>query len=135
MKRISLILVVLTAFSFYAGGQNKRQNPSFWPIKVKIEATELDRRTLLEKLNTNGASHKLSFILSEDDFNYRIVFGTEQGGYQTVYGEMNSSGSTVQVFDSKGTQLFAFNRVGRLTDSGATNAAAKEVIKRLQKLQ
>jgi hypothetical protein len=104
-------------------------------IKVMIEATELDRKTLLEKLNIHGADHKLKFVLSEKDFDYRIVFGTGQRGYQTVYGEMNSSGSSVQVFGPKGTELFAFNRAGRMTDTGATNAAAKEIIKRLRKLQ
>ena len=104
-------------------------------MKVMIEATELDRKTLLEKLNIHGADHKLKFVLSEKDFDYRIVFGTGQRGYQTVYDEMNSRGSSVQVFGPKGTELFAFNRAGRMTDTGATNAAAKEIIKRLRKLQ
>lgn len=90
---------------------------------------------LLEKLNAHGADHRLKFILSDKDFDCRIVFGTGQGGYQTAYGEINSSGSSVHVFDSKGTELFTFNRAGRMIDSGATNAAAKEIIKRLRKLQ
>jgi hypothetical protein len=129
----AIIIIAILAAS--AGFALAKPQTSPQPIKVTIEATELDRKILLEKLNAHGADHKLKFVLAEKDFDYRIVFGTGQGGYQTAYGEINSSGSKVQVFDSKGTELFAFNRAGRATDSGATNAAAKEIIKRLQKLQ
>ena len=137
MKRRALALLALAAVPspFHAQSIANQLTPNPQPIKVAIEATELDRKTLLEKLNAHGAGHKLKFVLSEKDFDYRIIFRTGQGGYQTLYGEVNSSGSNVQVFNSKGTELFAFSRAGRLTDSGATNAAAKEIIKRLQKLQ
>ena len=137
MKWIAVDLLTLTVILLCpcvvsnAGSQTVNSRT----LKVTIEATELDRKMLLEKLNTHGADHKLQFVLSEKDFDYRIVFGTGQRGYQTAYGEMNSSGSNVQVFDSKGVELFEFNRAGRFTDSGATNAAAKEIIKRLRKVQ
>jgi hypothetical protein len=39
------------------------------------------------------------------------------------------------VFDTKGAELFNFNRDGRKTDSGAANATAKEIIKRLRVLR
>jgi hypothetical protein len=105
------------------------------PLKVKIEATELDRRTLTEKLNVHGEAHHLRFVLADQDFDYRIVFGTQQGGVATAYGSLNSSAAITSVFDSKGSELFEFKREARWTDSGATNAAAKEIIKRLLKLQ
>ena len=137
MKSTALALLLFAAVSSPASAQTnpKTQNPNPQPSKITIEATELDKKMLLEKLNVHGADHKLRFVLAEKDFDYRIVFSTGQRGYQTGYGEMNSSGSSVQVYDSKGTELFAFNRAGRATDSGATNAAAKEIIKRLRKLQ
>jgi len=137
MKRTAIALLALALVSsfLYAQSNAKPQTASLQPLRVAIEATELDRKMLLEKLNAHGSDHKLKFILSEKDFDYRIVFGTGQRGYQTAYGEVNSSGSSVQVFDANGTELFAFNRAGRATDSGATNAAAKEIIKRLRKLE
>jgi hypothetical protein len=137
MKSTALALLLFAAVSSPASAQTnpKTQNPNPQPSKITIEATELDKKMLLEKLNVHGADHKLRFVLAEKDFDYRIVFSTGQRGYQTGYGEMNSSGSSVQVYDSKGTELFAYNRAGRATDSGATNAAAKEIIKRLRKLQ
>ena len=136
MKSTALALLLFAAVSSPACAQTnaKTQNPNPQASRITIEGTELDK-ILLEKLNVHGADHKLRFVLAEKDFDYRIVFSTGQRGYQTGYGEMNSSGSGVQVFDSKGTELFAFNRAGRATDSGATNAAAKEIIKRLRKLQ
>jgi hypothetical protein len=45
------------------------------------------------------------------------------------------SGACVTVFDKRGNTLFAFTREQRITDSGATNAVAKEIIKRLNELK
>jgi hypothetical protein len=53
----------------------------------------------------------------------------------TVYGDINASMASTAVFDSNGTELFEFERHGRATDNGATNAVAKEIIKRLIKLR
>jgi len=89
---------------------------------------------LVAKLNEHGASHHLKFELVDGAFDYRIVFGTGQAPVMTTYGSMNSSGAMTSVFDAKGSELFQFKREGRWTDSGATNAASKEIIKRLVKL-
>ena len=51
-------------------------------IWTKIEATELDRRMLLEKLNTHDQDHSLRFELAESDCDDRIVFSTGQGTTQ-----------------------------------------------------
>jgi hypothetical protein len=104
-------------------------------LKVKIEATELDSKMLVEKLNDHGASHHLKFELTVQDFDYRVVFGTGQDSVMTTYGSVNASGAVTKVFDAKGAELFEFKREGRWTDTGATNAAAKEIIKRLLKLR
>jgi hypothetical protein len=103
-------------------------------LKVWIEATELDRRILLERLNANGASHHLKFALTEQGFDYRIVFGTGQKPVGTMYGDVNASAGSAAVYDGQGKEMFEFKREGRLTDSGATNAISKEIIKRFLKL-
>lgn len=112
--------------------------PATKTIRVKIEATELDRRMLLEKLNAHGADHGMKFELTDAEYDDRIVFSTGQDKAQsTVWGSggsYNASMATADVFDSKGTELFRFDRKLRGTDSGAANAVAKEIIKRILKL-
>jgi hypothetical protein len=120
-------LGLLLALAPFCLAQSKSQATE---VKVKIEATELDRKMLLEKLNANGAGHQLKFLAADQDFDYRIVSGTAQGPVNTTYGAVNASATSTSVFDSKGAELFEFKREGRWTDSGATNAAAKEIIKR-----
>jgi hypothetical protein len=127
LRRLVLLLMFACCFGRVTTAQQ--------PLKVTIEGTELDRKTLIEKLNDHGASHHLKFELVDHDFDYRIVFGTGQGGVMTAYGSVNSSGANVSVFDAKGSELFEFKREGRWTDAGATNAGAKEIIKRLLKLR
>jgi hypothetical protein len=129
MRILSLIVLMLVPVLGSVQNRNGAQ-----PLKVKIEATELDRKMLVEKLNSHGESHHLKFQLVEQDFDYRITFGTGQGTVNTVYGAVNSSAATTSVFDANGKELFEFRREGRWTDSGATNAAAKEIIKRLLRL-
>lgn len=109
--------------------------PATTTLKVKIEATEMDKALLLSKLNQHGPSHGLKFELADKDYDYRIVFATSQASSFWAAlgsgGAMNVSGARTQVFDAQGRNLFAFQRAGRATDAGATNAVAKEIIKRL----
>jgi hypothetical protein len=51
-------LVLALTLSSIALGQNK----SSQEFKVNIESTELDRKQLLEKLNSNGSGHHMKFI-------------------------------------------------------------------------
>lgn len=130
MRSTFFVFAILLASSCFA------QKPAhLQSYRVKVESTKLDQKMLVEKLNSHGAEHGFKFVLAEQDFDYRIVFGTAQGGVMTVYGQMNSSEALTQIFDSNGTELFEFKRAGRATDSGATNAVAKEIVKRLRKLQ
>jgi hypothetical protein len=122
------LLLVLGAFC------HAQSQPVSKAIRTKIEGTELDRRMLLEKLNTHGQDHRMRFELAESDFDYRIAFSTGQGTTQTTWGELNSSIASTDVFDPKGTELFRFERKGRGSDEGAANAAANEIIKRILKL-
>jgi len=115
-------------------------------LKVKIEATELDRKMLILKLNKHGhdarydygSAYNMKFELVETDYDYRIVFATGQGMSEFAIrgsgGSINSSGAGADVFDIKGTELFRFERNQRGTDKGATNAVAEEIIKRICQL-
>jgi hypothetical protein len=130
MKVLGLLLLIALAPRGFAQSKTPVSD-----LKIKIEATELDRKILLERLNANGTSHHLKFALTEQDFDYRIVFGTGQKPVGTAYGDVNASAGSTAVYDAQGKEMFEFRREGRRTDSGATNAISKEIIKRLLKLR
>ncbi|SRR5579871_3833937 len=108
-------------------------------VKVKIEAPEMDRRMLFRRLNEHGAGHGMKFVLDDKEFSYRISFAIEQDkSWSTATGSggsYNTSEAKVAVYDDKDGELFRFTRAQRRTDSGATNAVAKEIIKRMLKLK
>jgi hypothetical protein len=107
-------------------------------VKVKIEASEMDRRLLLQKLNEHGADHQMKFVLDDKEFSYRINFTVDQGKGWTSGaggGSYNTSEAKTTVYDEKDSELFSFTRAQRRTDSGAANAVAKEIIKRMLKLK
>jgi len=138
MKAVSLMLTLL--FSVSAFAQSEQEQPkAVKPVAVNIEASEYDRRLLLEKLNDHGRGEGMRFEQTDKNFSYRIVFKVEQGTKIQVNegtgGTRNVSSASATVFDAKGGELFSFKRAGRMTDGGATNAAAKEIIKRILKLQ
>jgi hypothetical protein len=116
-----------------AGSTTVQAKGELQEIKVKVEASEWDKNLLLEKLNANGKDQGLQFDESEQDYEYRIVFGTAQKavGDQGI----NASMGSTTVFDAQGKEMFDFNRQARWTDSGAANAVAKEIVKRLVKMR
>ena len=74
----------------YLGSKRRRKSASRFDhptpsvskgIRTKIEATELDRRMLLEKLNTHQDQY-MRFEFAESDYNWRIVFSNRQGTTQ-----------------------------------------------------
>jgi hypothetical protein len=119
-------------FLFLLIGQSQAQ---LILLKVKIEATELDKSVLVKKLNEHGIDHRLGFQPVDTGYAYRIVFATSQDKSDVFVwgsgGGMNSSAAGADVFDVEGRELFKFTRNGRGTDAGATNAVAKELVKRL----
>jgi hypothetical protein len=130
MKPISFLLLLLAlGFPFQAQSQSAPK-----ATRTKIEGTELDRRMLFARLKTHGLDHHMNFELVESDFDYRIVFATGQGTTETTWGELNSSFASADVFDPAGTELFRFERKGRGRDEAASDAVAKEIIKRILKL-
>jgi hypothetical protein len=104
-------------------------------LKVRIEAPELDKRMLLDRMESHAADRGLKFESVDQDFDYRIVFATGQHAVTLLGwgsgGSVNASLAAADVYDAKGKELFKFDRKGRGSDKGATNAVAKEIIKRL----
>jgi hypothetical protein len=134
MKSLCIVLILVFAAPCFS----QKKSPSE-TIKVKVEATEWDKNLLFDKLGKHGLDHGLKFEGATEDFTYRIVFSTGQEKTQVLFGGsgggVNTSAATVSVFDQKGTELFQVKREGRGTDAGATNAVAKEVVKRLVQLR
>jgi hypothetical protein len=126
--RIVRLLTTIVLFSSLALAQAKPVTE----IRVKIEAPESDKFLLLDKLNEHGANHHLHFTIVQEGFDYRLVFGTQQPSSPWVG---NTSAAGVSAYDPEGRELFRFSRSNRATDTGATNAAAKEIIKRILRWQ
>jgi hypothetical protein len=110
--------------------------------KVRIEAPELDKSLLLDKLNQNGLDRdwlgrlrpRLKFQKADEGFDYRIefnVFQHQNTGAAVATGVLNFSGAEAKVYDNQGNLLFEFTRETRFTDTGAANAVAEEIVKRL----
>jgi hypothetical protein len=127
MKFLRYLLVLLLfscAFAHFTMAQQV--------LKVRIDAKELDRALLFQKLNEHGADHHMRFELVKENFDYRVAYGTGQAG--GPYGPV-ATASVTRVFDARGAELFNFTRDNRKTDAGAANATAKEIIKRIRQLR
>jgi hypothetical protein len=127
LRHLLVLLIFSCCFAQFAMGQQT------W--RVRIDAKEFDRGLLIQKLNEHSADHHIKFEFVNQNFDYRIAYGTGQAGGLAPYGPVVATASVTKVFDAKGAELFEFNRDGRKTDAGAANATAKEIIKRLQKLR
>lgn len=109
-------------------------------LKVEIQATVIDRATLLAKLNKDGKHHHMRFVeVGGKNYDYRIVFATGEKGNPKVPGwggiwSMTVHYSDTAVFGPTGTELFRFHSDNNYTSGGATNAAAKEIIKQIRRL-
>jgi hypothetical protein len=127
LRHLLVLVVFSCGFSQFAMGQQV--------VRVRIDAKELDRALLIQKLKEHGADHHMKFELVNENFEYRIAYGTGQAAGFAPYGPVVATASVTRVFDAKGAELFAFNRDGRKTDAGAANATAKEIVKRLRELR
>ena len=103
--------------------------PTSMTFKVKIEATELDKKLLLKYLNHRD----LRFELADTNYDFKIIFSTEQRSNGSLWS--NTSMATADVFDKANVELFKFNRQGRDSDAEAADDAAKEIINRLKTLK
>ncbi len=121
------ILLLLAAVPCFA-----QALPEGATLKVRVEATALDKSLLMEKLNDNAKDHHMAFEATSGPWEYRIVFRTYQ---ITAPDGAPRSGARAIVYGKNGRELFTFSRDMRHTDAGATNAVAKEIIKRLRELR
>ncbi|HKM89916.1 MAG TPA: hypothetical protein VJX29_04820 [Candidatus Acidoferrales bacterium] len=125
--RTLAVLLLLAAVPCFA-----QAPPEGVTLKVRVEATALDKSLLLGKLNDNGKDHDMAFRATSGPWEYRIVFRT----YQLIAPDgAPRSGARAIVYGKNGRELFTFSRDMRHTDAGATNAVAKEIIKRLRELR
>src|SRR5262249_43522699 len=74
-----LIRGILMAMRTCALAQNATSNVApAETVKVNIDATEFDRRMLLDKLNANGHDHNLKVKLADHEYDYRIIFDVSE---------------------------------------------------------
>jgi hypothetical protein len=128
LRHLLVLAIFSCGFAQFAMGQQV--------IRVKIDSNkELDRALLIQKLKEHGADHHMKFELVNENFDYRIAYGTGEAAGFSPYGPVVATASVTRVFDAKGAEVFNFNRDGRKTDAGAANATAKEIVKRLRQLR
>jgi hypothetical protein len=127
LRGTALLLIFSFYFAHFAMGQTE--------IRIKIQASQIDRSLLFQKLNDHGADHHMHFVMVERDFDYRVAYGTAGGAVMTPYGPTGGSASVTKVFDPSGAEIFEFSRNGRATADQAANATAKEIIKRIRRLR
>jgi hypothetical protein len=124
LRYLLVLLIFICGFAPFAMGQQT------W--RIRVDAKDLDRGLLIQKLNERGADHHIKIEFVNENFDYRSAYGT--GGF-SPYGPAPATASVTKVFDASGAELFEFTRNGRKTDEGAANATAKEIIKRLMKMR
>src|SRR6516225_12327179 len=109
--------------------------PSTRTLKVRIEATEHDKRLLLDKLQQHGREHQLECELTDENFDYRIEFQVQ---YMATPGEAGDTYASAKVYDSNGRILLGFDRDSRVpwgdSDARATDKVGKEIMKQLGKV-
>ena len=92
---------------------------------------------MLKQLNEHGAGKHWQFVnvAPDDTYEYRITVKAQQNDVQTVYGPIRAHDTIVTVNDSTGQELFSFTKSGKWTEGGASNAASKEIVKRMAALR
>lgn len=127
MRIICLLLLLAAPIASLAQDSSK-------PLKLKIEADAPNHQAVIEKLNLEGASHRMKFALSDLDFDYRVVLITSHPSEKSARAGMKRDMANGTVFDSKGKMLFEFQQDGTWADPGGAAAAAKEIVKQFVKL-
>jgi hypothetical protein len=134
MRISPLYVVFLSLLPMFSFAQCKKPAAT---LKVKIDASDSERKLLAEKLTKHGCNSGLALQFVETGFDYRIL-ATDTVHYYTTIGQAGSgtAGSdaiATSVYDGAGKLLFTFERdiAMRLTHGGVVNATAKEIIKRI----
>jgi len=135
MKRLALLGPLLLIFPVISAGQRA---PTPEPTKILIEANEWNRTRLLDQLNQQGAKHGMKFVLAEQGYEYRIRFATgktpEPVVVQDTGGALDYDTGVATVYDSEGRELFQIKHEYRHNEAGAISGTAKDIVKRLGKM-
>jgi len=98
-------------------------------VKVHFDGNIADTVKLYDKLNQFGRERNLRFVVAED-YEFRIA---TVSGRDRVTDMLSGAGAEAKaaVLTPDCKLLFIVARAGRLTQSGALNALAKEIVKQL----
>lgn len=100
-------------------------------ITVKIEATLPDAVKLIERLNENGSKEGFKFRLVESDYQFRIAVASEgPTATDMIFNNWGGADASAAVLTADCRLLFIVSRSGRMSQSGALNAVAKELVKK-----
>ena len=134
--QMKLLYAALLFVSAFCSAQCKSATAT---LNVKIEASESDKKLLIEKLKEHGCNHGLGIEPTDEGFDYCIAIAEVEKPRMTLTQAGIGSASqlivSTTVYDANGTKLFDFGRGNRLTRRGFLNASAKEIVKRLRALQ
>ena len=100
LRHLLVLLIFSCCFAQFTMGQQT--------LRVRIDAKEFDRALLIQKLNEHGADHHIKFELVNQNFDYRIAYGTGQAGGIAPYGPVVATASVTRVFDAKGSKALNF---------------------------
>jgi hypothetical protein len=126
----TLALLVMASGTWVLGQETNTQRV----IKIWLDMDAWTQVNLLKQLNNHGVSKHWSFQAAApgESFEYQIHLEASVTQYPVGnYGSIPGHDSSVTVYDSTGKNMFSFTRPGRWTEKGASDAAAKEIIKRL----
>jgi len=101
-------------------------------VAIKVDATRQDAVKLVERLNENAAKQNLRFHLVDTGYEYRIAVASEGASTTDVlFNSWGGADASAAVLGPDCNLLFIVSRGGRMSQSGALNAVAKELVKRL----
>ena len=102
-------------------------------VTIKVDAPIAEALKLVEHLNQNGSKQQLRFRLTEDErrYDYRIAVASEGGtATDVLFNSWGGADASAAVLSPDCRLLFIVSRGGRLSQAGAMNAVAKELVKK-----
>jgi hypothetical protein len=91
---------------------------------------------LIKQLNTHATSKHLRFVAVDvgEPYEYRITYTTNTEQVPVGAGSITGHDSDVAIYDANSEEVFSFTVAARFTEKGASNYAAREIVKRLNVL-
>lgn len=117
-----------------ASQTSARQSISGSTFTVWLDTDVWTQGNLIKQLNKQGESKHIQFIAVDSDssYDYRVQYApaTENIPLSTG-GSITGHNSSVTVSDPTGRMIFQFYVASRFTEKGASNYAARVIVKRL----